>query len=611
MKHLSFRFIFIPVLMLFLSSGISSQAQQVVKIDGAWIQVNPSMNPLDIFNSTVDLESKYGPDAVDLNTAFDAISPLTEDQNIWNRYISGADVDCGTSSASVFTTLKEVLPNRGWDIDQMWSVDVTLPLAGTWDFFTDENVAETATGHAVTMLTSPNGEQYMVDIYSGSIEMFKVEGVLDTEIVRGTESSLLDAYYTAIGNGPKLFRPAKTDYHVDGKCPVPEEGEETETDVLNSWDPNDKLGANGVSDERYVINSTPFEYVIRFENADTASAPAQEVIITDSLDTNVYDLESFELGSAYFGSTEISVPAGLQNYTTVLDMRPEKNFLVHFHANLDAETGRAFWKFTTLDPETMQLPADPLEGFLPPNTDPPVGDGGVNFTIELKENLPTGTEVRNEARIVFDLNKPIDTPPWINTIDESIPSSSVSEDYTVTGDNIVTVNWSGTDPGSGIKSYDIFVSLDGEEFNPIFTDFSDSTFTFKADPDRTYEFYSIAKDRVGNIESPKNGADMSLMVTVSNEEIISGLPDSFELFQNYPNPFNPSTTINFALPEQSDVTIRIYDVMGRQIATLLNENRPAGYHNIVWDAGSVASGTYFYRIQAGSFLSVKKLTLVK
>ncbi|HKL16360.1 MAG TPA: T9SS type A sorting domain-containing protein, partial [Balneolaceae bacterium] len=122
---------------------------------------------------------------------------------------------------------------------------------------------------------------------------------------------------------------------------------------------------------------------------------------------------------------------------------------------------------------------------------------------------------------------------------------------------------------------------------------------------------SIAKDRVGNIESPKNGADMSLMVTVSNEEIISGLPDSFELFQNYPNPFNPSTTINFALPEQSDVTIRIYDVMGRQIATLLNENRPAGYHNIVWDAGSVASGTYFYRIQAGSFLSVKKLTLVK
>jgi hypothetical protein len=65
-------------------------------------------------------------------------------------------------------------------------------------------------------------------------------------------------------------------------------------------------------------------------------------------------------------------------------------------------------------------------------------------------------------------------------------------------------------------------------------------------------------------------------------------------------------TGNTALSERSDVTIRIYyDVMGRRIATLLNENRPAGYHNVVWDAGSVASGTYIYMIQAGEFASVR------
>lgn len=611
MKQLSFRSIFLLSLVVFMSICLSSYAQQVVKIGGGWVQINPSMNPLDIFDSTVDLESKYGPDAVDLNAAFDAIAPLTQEQNIWNRYIGGADVDCGTSSASVVTTLSEILPNRGWDIDQMWSVDATIPLSAVADYKFGSNAAENATGHAVTMLTSPSGEQLIVDIYSGSIEIFAVEGVQNSNQVVGTESSLLDAYYFGIGNGLKTFRPANTNYHVDGKCPAPEEGEETETDVLNSWDPNDKLGANGVSDERYVINATPFDYVIRFENADTASAPAQEVIITDSIDTEVFDLDTFELDTAYFGSSEISVPAGLQNYTTVLDLRPEKDILVHFHANLDAETGRAFWKFTTLDPETMRLPVDPLIGFLPPNTEPPVGDGGVNFSIRLKDNLPTGTEISNEARIVFDLNKPIDTPPWINTIDETVPMSSVSENYSVSPDNVVTINWSGTDGGSGIKVYDIFASVDGNDFVAIFTDFSDSTFSFQADPDRAYEFYSIARDRVGNIEAAKSEADMSLMVTVSNEEEITGLPQTYELFQNYPNPFNPSTAINFALPEQSVVTIRIYDVTGRQIATLLNESRPAGYHNIVWDAGSVASGTYFYRIQAGDFASVKKLTLVK
>jgi len=182
-----------------------------------------------------------------------------------------------------------------------------------------------ATGHAVTILTSPQGNQYIVDIYSGGIEIFEVNGVEGSNHVVGAESSLLDAYYFAIGNGFKTFRPAGTDNHAEAKCPAPEEGEESETEVLNSWDPNDKLGINVVASERFIINDTTLEYVIRFENADTASAPAQEVVIIDTLDTSVYDLDSFALSTAYFGATEIEVPQGQQNYTTVIDMRPEKN----------------------------------------------------------------------------------------------------------------------------------------------------------------------------------------------------------------------------------------------------------------------------------------------
>jgi hypothetical protein len=134
---------------------------------------------------------------------------------------------------------------------------------------------------------------------------------------------------------------------------------------------------------------------------------------------------------------------------------------------------------------------------------------------------------------------------------------------------------------------------------------------FVGQPDSTYSFFSIAYDAVGNSEPIKTEADASTSITVSTEEGVADLPMQYELFQNYPNPFNPSTVINYSLPEASDVTIRIYDVMGRRIATLLNEKQTAGWHNVTWNAGSVASGTYFYRIQAGNFAAVKKLTLIK
>lgn len=174
-----------------------------------------------------------------------------------------------------------------------------------------------------------------------------------------------------------------------------------------------------------------------------------------------------------------------------------------------------------------------------------------------------------------------------------------------------TVAWSGSDGGSGVKSYDVYVSINNDELISWQRGSLETEGRFVGDPDSTYSFFSIAHDAVGNSAPMETEADAYTTITVSTEDGVADMPVQFELFQNYPNPFNPSTTINFALPQQSDVMIRIYDVMGRQITTLLDENRPAGYHNIVWYAGSAASGTYFYRIQAGEFAYVKKLTLVK
>jgi len=89
------------------------------------------------------------------------------------------------------------------------------------------------------------------------------------------------------------------------------------------------------------------------------------------------------------------------------------------------------------------------------------------------------------------------------------------------------------------------------------------------------------------------------------------LPTEFNLEQNYPNPFNPSTTIKYGIPERTFVELRIYDILGREVEVLVNEEKEAGYYKVNYDAAKLASGIYIYRLQAGSFVETKKMVLMK
>lgn len=89
------------------------------------------------------------------------------------------------------------------------------------------------------------------------------------------------------------------------------------------------------------------------------------------------------------------------------------------------------------------------------------------------------------------------------------------------------------------------------------------------------------------------------------------IPSSFELMQNYPNPFNPSTMINYQLATNSHVTLKVYDLLGREVKTLVNERQTAGAHSVTFNASTLASGVYFYRMEAGNFAKTKKLVLMK
>ncbi|MGE5797539.1 MAG: T9SS type A sorting domain-containing protein, partial [Ignavibacteria bacterium] len=89
------------------------------------------------------------------------------------------------------------------------------------------------------------------------------------------------------------------------------------------------------------------------------------------------------------------------------------------------------------------------------------------------------------------------------------------------------------------------------------------------------------------------------------------IPTQFLLAQNYPNPFNPSTTISFSIPAESFITLKIYDLLGKEIATIVSGELSAGSYKRIWNAENYASGIYFYRLQAGNFTETKKLILMK
>ncbi len=107
--------------------------------------------------------------------------------------------------------------------------------------------------------------------------------------------------------------------------------------------------------------------------------------------------------------------------------------------------------------------------------------------------------------------------------------------------------------------------------------------------------------------------NISLTFNILNEagNNNNGIPTRYELAQNYPNPFNPATKINYAIPKQGLVTMKIYDVLGREIASLVNEVMQPGYYTVDFDASHLASGVYFYKLESGSFSEVKRMMLIK
>jgi hypothetical protein len=308
----------------------------------------------------------------------------------------------------------------------------------------------------------------------------------------------------------------------------------------SSADPNFKSGSTGDgSSSRFVRGAPALTYIVGFENEATASLPAAQVVITDPLDATKVNLNTVSLGTITIGSKTITLPSGTSNYNTTYSL--SSTLSVRIQGSIDTSSGVLKWTFTSIDPSTGLPPTDPTVGFLPPDTDGIVGQGSVSFAVSPVAALTTGTPITNTASVVFDANAAIVTHTWLNTIDADLPSSKVTAlpaSFTSTGGATtpIPVNWSGTDKGSGIALYSIYVSDNGGAYTVWQTKVSTTSATYNGQTNHTYGFYSIATDNAGNVEPAKSAAEASTVVAgASTTTALSASPLTA----------NPGTAVTF------------------------------------------------------------------
>jgi uncharacterized repeat protein (TIGR01451 family) len=248
--------------------------------------------------------------------------------------------------------------------------------------------------------------------------------------------------------------------------------------VVTSWDPNDKTGSAGFDTlNHYVSSKEELHYIVYFENVDSATADAEDIVIVDTLDQNL-DWNTLQLGAM---------------------SHPEP-----CTATFDAVNGIITWTCDSI--------------MLPPDTLPPNGEGWVSFSIKPKPDFPSGTQLKNRASIKFDYNPwmyaPMDSSYIINTIDGEQPTSSVSSLPDTATFPDFTVSWSGIDDpgGSGISAYTVYVKKDGGPYLPWLTDTTATSAVFHGELGHTYYFSCTAVDNVGYREERHPTFDASTTV---------------------------------------------------------------------------------------------------
>ncbi len=312
---------------------------------------------------------------------------------------------------------------------------------------------------------------------------------------------------------------AKCRYNPNGDPPTPPDPQPWHPDpdpyAVASGDPNAKTTV-GYGPLGFIGPNGSMLYTIDFTNEASASAPAEQVVITDPLSSNI-DWSSVQLQEIGFNNVTITVTPARQQYDGMAQVATDPN-PVHVQASLNPATGLLVWRISSVDQVTGGLPADPLAGFLPPDKVDREGEGFVTFSAR-PAALPSGTTIINRATIVFDANAPIPTRPVTNTLDTLPPTGSVTP-LPGASPPVFTVRWSGSDgSGSGVAAYDIYVSTDSGPFIQWLAGTTATSAVFTGVVGHHYGFYSVAEDNVGNRQSVPTAAQATTLVVNLREGV--------------------------------------------------------------------------------------------
>ncbi len=430
--------------------------------------------------------------------------------------VDGSDVSCGNSATKMTEAIREsgLLP-QGWRVLRANSMDVTN--------------LENGTAHTVYVLEAPDGESaYLMDSYFYDAEIMKMsryteEGPNGPEVCyRPAEANHLFAtkgYVQLFGNSRNTWKAVADDvnfyfdpYLYDKSGTLKKAGAHAGIEFRLSQDPNDITGPSGAGPRRYVGPDTRLGYTVRFENVETADIAAAEVRVECFLDPMVVDPATVRLGEILIGEKRTALSGDAQDAGLDIDLRPALNIIARARVWVDYERAAVCWTFLALDPDTMDVPEDYAAGLLPPNQIPPEGQGAVSFSVLPRPDLETDREISTRASIRFDVNEPIDTPVWTNTIDREAPHSTVAALPAETTQTGFQVAWSGSDAHAGLAACTLHVSTDGGPFVPLTDGAEQAVLDFRGAAGHSYGFYSIAEDAAGNEQAAPAGAQAVVRV---------------------------------------------------------------------------------------------------
>jgi len=258
---------------------------------------------------------------------------------------------------------------------------------------------------------------------------------------------------------------------------------------------------------------------------------------------------------------------------------------------------------------------------------------GLSYSVSGRYNLEESGEIYTSIKITLTGTEAcnLECSEWSTATFTTIapaPAPTLTGSY-VTVNNVKHPYLSWTVPQGRGGSYQIYRYLcppsGGDCFGSAsliattsITHYTDLDFVYVKINPVSLAWYYVRAD--SGTSAPSNhvgiGTNAAQVQMHQNQEEESGelkeqKPDAFELFQNYPNGFNPTTQIRYALPFDADVSLKVYDMLGRVVATLVEENQSAGFKTVEFNADKLSSGIYIYRLIAGDFTAVKKMIIVK